>query len=477
MSDVSRRVFLGSVSVAAGAGVAAQGESAPQTPLKAPAMTPELRNDIRTLVDKTPIVDTHEHLWEESLRLKTKNGPGQPPPPDFGIFFCHYSDSDLQVAGMSGADCHKLTSRDIDVRDKWKLVAPYYERCRNAGYQLCIRESVRALYGIDDLTADTFQAVSDQLASMVQPGFYKRILRDVANIEYAQVNSLDAPVFQKAEEQPDLLMQDISTIPLATGPAIESVSHLVGRELPALKDFREAIDWCFATFGPRAIAVKNQCAYGRALDFDKVSEEDAAPIYARLAADPKSVSPAESKALQDHLFHYTVDKAAEYHLPVKLHTGYYAGHNSMPLERLRRNAGDLCPLFLAHPNTKFVLMHIDYPYQDELIALAKQYSNVYADMCWAWIINPMASVRFLKEILMAAPACKVFTFGGDYRPVEPVVGHARIARRGITQAVTELVEERWIDENDVEALVERIMRGNAHDIYEYDRALRNWSKA
>ena len=63
-------------------------------------------------------------------------------------------------------------------------------------------------------------------------------------------------------------------------------------------------------------------------------------------------------------------------------------------------------------------MHIDYPYQDEAIALAKHYSNVWIDMCWAWIINPAAGVRFLKEFIMAAPASKVLTFGGDYRPVE-----------------------------------------------------------
>ena len=45
--------------------------------------------------------------------------------------------------------------------------------------------------------------------------------------------------------------------------------------------------------------------------------------------------------------------------------------------RLRRNASDLCPVIQAHPNVKFILMHIGYPYQDEYIALAKHYPNVY----------------------------------------------------------------------------------------------------
>ncbi len=48
-------------------------------------------------------------------------------------------------------------------------------------------------------------------------------------------------------------------------------------------------------------------------------------------------------------------------------------------------------------------------------------------MCWAWIVSPIASVNFLKQYLVTAPANKVLTFGGDYFSVEPVVGHAALA--------------------------------------------------
>jgi len=133
----------------------------------------------------------------------------------------------------------------------------------------------------------------------------------------------------------------------------------------------------------------------------------------------------------------------------------------MPLTRLRQNAGDLCPLLKDFPDTTFVLMHIGYPYQDEAIALAKHYRNVTIDMCWAWIINPMASIRFVKEFLLAAPANKLFTFGGDYLTVENIYGHSKIARLGLTQALTELVEEGWIPREEIPVLVERIMRQNA----------------
>jgi predicted TIM-barrel fold metal-dependent hydrolase len=110
-------------------------------------------------------------------------------------------------------------------------------------------------------------------------------------------------------------------------------------------------------------------------------------------------------------------------------------------------------------------MHIGYPYQDEFIALAKHYRNAYIDMCWAWIINPQAGVRFVKEFLMAAPANKLLPFGGDYITVETVYGHSRIARLGLIQALTELVQEGWLHIEETHELIERIMRGNAHEIF------------
>src|SRR5207253_1701955 len=182
------------------------------------------------------------------------------------------------------------------------------------------------------------------------------------------------------------------------------------------------------------------------LNYDDVPAEDAAPLFARMAGG-QPLAAAERKALEDHLMRRCVARAIEHRLPIKLHCGYYAGTDRMPLDRVRRNAGDLCPLLAAFPTARFVLMHIGYPYQDEYIALAKHYQNVTIDLCWAWIINPAACVRFVKEFLLAAPANKLLTFGGDYASVENIVGHAAVARQGLAQALSELVDEQWLTES------------------------------
>ena len=108
-----------------------------------------------------------------------------------------------------------------------------------------------------------------------------------------------------------------------------------------------------------------------------------------------------------------MELAIEHNLPFKLHTGYYAGNNRMPVDRIK--AGNLCGLLAQYLDARFVLMHIAYPYSDELIALTKHYKNVWADLCWAWSINPYASSDFVRRFIHAAPINKLFVFGGDTR--------------------------------------------------------------
>ncbi len=113
---------------------------------------------------------------------------------------------------------------------------------------------------------------------------------------------------------------------------------------------------------------------------------------------------------------------------------------------------------------------------EELIAVAKHYGNAYVDMCWGWIINPVAAKDFLKKYLVTAPANKILTFGGDYRYVEQVVGHAVLARQGIALALSELVEEGWLGLTDALELVDPILRGNARRIFrleEKEKALQS----
>ena len=58
-----------------------------------------------------------------------------------------------------------------------------------------------------------------------------------------------------------------------------------------------------------------------------------------------------------------------------------------------------------------------------------------------------------------------------------MLGHARIARRGIARALRELVDEGWIGERDALELVEPLLRGNARKIFRVDEKIEKLRKA
>lgn len=415
---------------------------------------------IRDLVEATPFVDTHEHLLEEGTRLAGKPTSFYQAT-DWSLLFRHYLGDDLASAGMPNADLNRFFAPETGVDEKYRLLAPWWQRTLHTGYAQAVRWAIEDLYGIRSLDERSVHLLAERFQASVKPGFYQEILSKRSLLETCQVNSLER-IFMSSG-LPDLLRQDLSFLALAN-PDLGTVERESGKTAKSLDEWLGIIDWYFSTYGPKAVATKNQCAYSRRLNFAKVERGEAEPLFARHAKG-ENLQFSELETLQNFLFRYCVKKSTEQGLPVKLHTGYYAGRNGMPLERVKHNLSDLCPLLKDFPETKFVLMHIAYPYQDEAISIAKHYTNAYVDLCWAWIINPASSVRLVKEFVLAAPANKLFTFGGDYLFPECVYGHAKIARQGLAQAISELVEEKWVRQEEAPHLVERLMRGNARELF------------
>ena len=427
----------------------------------------ETRKKVFQKVFETRFIDTHEHLPDESERLNGNYCRYRKRADDWTIIFAHYLDSDMRSVGMSPKDFKSFFSAKVEPSRKWGLLERIWPFIKNTGYGQAVCIAMKELYGVEELSAKTVKKVQTEYERVRRPGFYKRILCNLANIESCQVNSGDG--FRESN-MPTLLMQDIGIVGMLAGPAF-GLSKPTGIKVTSLADWHKVIDWWFNKYGKYAVAVKSQNAYDRNIDYEKVPAEKVETIFSKKLKG-QSLTAGEQKALEDHLFWYAVDKATEHRLPVKLHTGYYAIWDDkkprMPLSRLIQNPGAATDLCRMSPGTRFVFMHICYPYYEEMISIAKHYSNAYMDMCWAWIINPVAAKDFLKKYLVTAPANKILTFGGDYGLVEPVLGHAAIARRGIALALSELVEEKWLSLDDALELIDPIMHGNARSIFNLD---------
>ncbi|MER8989384.1 amidohydrolase family protein [Mesorhizobium sp. M0843] len=424
----------------------------------------EFKTWLEEEVATTYLADTHEHLVEESRRLSGEFDQ-RIPCDDWSLLFTDYVQGDLHCAGMSLDDRQRFFQPDVPSVEKFKLVAPYWDRVRNTGYARALTITMRELYGVETFNLESVELLASEYRRVRKPGFYKHILKDVCHISQCHVNSLDRVFMETA--QPSLLRQDLSIHELSrcNRSDIEKVESELSLTIESFDNWVSAIDQYFEKFGNLAVAVKYWGAYHRRLDFTHVERHVAERCFNKMIVNRAHDGAEGAQVVEDYFFHFCLRKAQDYSLPVKIHTGYLATRDEMPLARVRDNAIDVCKLLDNYPGVRFILMHIGYPYQEEYIALGKQYGNAFIDMCWAWIINPVASTRFLAEFLSAVPDHKVLTFGGDYSIAENIVGHSIMARRGIAKAVVALVDGRWIDRAAVPELLSRLMHLNAQELF------------
>lgn len=419
-------------------------------------MTTELAHAIRTL----RVIDTHEHLRREDDY--TTNGPDV-----LQDLFGNYLEADLVVAGATPeAVARLLDPADPDIAGRFAGVHAAWEHCRHTGYGEATRLTAQLVYGIEEITATALLAAAGRNAALRQPGERLRLLRDVALLDHVQTDDFRWDC-QPDPSGPAFFLYDLSWNTFCAGQFdAAAVSAFTGVAVTNTDTLREAMAAIFAATGGRAVAVKAQHAYTRTLHWQERTDAEVQPVLARhLAGQP--LDEAQRLCLGDWCWARGVELAIAHDLPFKIHTGYYAGHSRMPTERIR--AGHLCDLLACYPAARFVLMHIAYPYSDELLALAKHYPNVWVDMCWSWSINPRTAGEFVRRAVHSVPANKLFAFGGDTRWPASIIGYVTQARNGLTRALQAEIAEGFLTERDAVTFATRVLRTNQEECFDLAR--------
>jgi len=410
--------------------------------------------DLALYIQQLPLCDTHEHLWPEDDYL-------QRGPDILQNLFDNYITADLAVAGASPAALASLTDgTNPDVRGRFAGIEAAWQAARLTGYGEAVRLIARELYDLDELTPATLEAARPRHAELRRPGERLRLLRDRANLDHVQIDDLRWPCLPDASG-PDFFLYDLSWWKFCSGtPDLAALAQETGFEIIGLDPLRQAMGVLFQKYASIAIAVKAQHAYDRTLAWEPRTDADAAAALDQYLRAPQAVSKAERLCLGDWCWARGVELAVDFDLPFKLHTGYYAGFNRSLTEFTHTR--HLYPLLARYPQARFVLMHIAYPHSRELIAAAKQFSNVYVDLCWAWSIDPVSSADFLRRFLHTVPANKLFIFGGDTLWPGAALAYAHQARAWFTRAIQAEVAEGLLTEADALALATRLMRDNQY---------------
>jgi hypothetical protein len=267
----------------------------------------------------------------------------------------------------------------------------------------------------------------------------------------------EAPLYRQ-----DLAIQHF----LANRLPLEALARPTGLANENLPELLRVVDWYFAHYGDKAASIANNCSQWRALRFDDVTQGQADSLFRRGYVDQEGLSSSEVKALQDFLFHYCIQRAIDYRLPIKIETGCLDAGGRLDVTRIR--AIDLIPLFRKYPQARFVLLHIGYPYQHEMLAIARQFSNVYVSMGVAWSGDPEAAGRFARQWIGTTPINKLFAFGAGATSADAVYGHARMAREGLCRALSDLIAENTLTRSEAESLARRFLHDNAWAAFRLD---------
>jgi predicted TIM-barrel fold metal-dependent hydrolase len=414
-------------------------------------------------IDATPWIDVHEHLVDERHRLGDAGyeftevfGEETRIPGDWSALLTGgYAIDDLVSAGLPAEAAGRFASDGPEPLEKWGLVEPYLDAVRLTGAMRAVDIATERLFGLR-LGRDTCEELDRRCRELRRPGYYRDVLVDAANVERCQVNSLDVDPFCETE-LPELFDQDISIAGLVRGrhPRAE---ELAGIEVGTLDDYAGVIEWTFERYAGRAVAAKCFWAYFRSL---RVGPVDAPPRAAFDRLRRGTDAAADRRLVEDFLFRRCVELATAAGLPVKVHLGSLARNGDPHLEWVYSCVADMTRLVQEYPRTTWVLMHMAWPQQEQLLALAKHQPNVVCEMSWAWTAAPRSAADFLERFLTTVPATKLLGFGADYQTVENVVGHAELARRGLERGLLRLVDDGWMTMDDALRIVPLVMRENA----------------
>lgn len=415
--------------------------------------------ELHDFIQTTPLMDTHEHLRKEQEYLE--HGPDI-----LQDLFGHYPAHDLITAGAAPQAVDMLLDAHMsDLEVRWSGVRQAWEYCQFTGYGEAVRLLAKHAYGIDELNADSIAAANARAAELRRPGERLRILKEVGNIDHVQIDDFVWACLPDSSGL-DFFLYDLSWVNFCNGePNLDMLHTETGVRVSSLETLREGMAALFEAYGPCAIAVKAQHAYNRTLLWQERSDADAARALHKIVHGDE-VTEEDRLCLGDWCWARGVELAIKHDLPFKIHTGYYAGNANMPVERIK--PGHLCGLLKRYPHARFILMHIAYPYQEELIAVAKHYPNVYIDLCWAWSINPYSAADFVRRLIHAVPINKLFAFGGDTSWPNASVTYANQARAWLERALQGEIGDGYMNEAQAIAIAARLMRGNQIDCFDLE---------
>ena len=343
----------------------------------------------------------------------------------------------------------------------WADISRFVEE---SGSNAFVRNMVSALADLYDLpepriTKANWEALDAKIRSRHADPAWNSSVMDRARIKAVITDPYLDPLLDAKAALGERYRSVLRVNPFAQGWGPDSLDHSgnngralmrkLGLEPATFDDFLEALPKLFdAMPSLHKVGLKDALAYDRPVDY---GPPDA--LAARRAWNNPRATEAEKKAFSDLVVDRMCALAGERDVPVQMHLGLGLIRGSHPL-----NAAGLIE---RHPGTRFLLMHLAYPWTSELFGMALVYRNIWIDLTWSWLLSPSRFSSSLREAIDILPDESRMMLGGDNWHVEETYGAISGARRLISDALDQCVREGEIRRGDAERLGARILNENA----------------
>ena len=415
-----------------------------------------MRRTLRQFIQGHPIIDIHEHHMPEMLLAR-----------DVGLldlFTNSYAgwakERPYRLPGEIAAEPRRAAPQQTVGGDLWTVVRGFLQ---NHGSTAFVRNLLEALVEIYELPEGTITAANVESLDVEirrrhgDPHWVPELLRR-AGIEAIVTDPFSDPLLDVAESLGAQYASVMRINAFAVGWHPESRDHngnsahefasRLGRSVDTFDDFLDLLEQVVNTMGERQqVGLKNALAYDRGLDFEPPNEK-----LARAAWGNPNPTAQERKVFGDLIVDRFCRLAGERDIPVQVHTGSGLLYKSQPMQ--------LAGLVGRHPGTRFLLMHLGYPWAEDILGLGFIHRNVWLDLTWSWLISPSFFKRTLHEAIEVLPDESRMMLGGDNWHAEESYGTFRWARRLIGEVLEEKVDAGYFSEDDAKRLGRKILHDN-----------------
>ncbi len=413
---------------------------------------------IREFVGQLPIVDVHEHHLPEIILQREVNL--------VQLFQQSY-------AGWARARpyCLPSESRAVDPMltaagpTSWEALAPFLDQ---SGANAFVRNLVRAVVelhgsGAPEITRDNWQTLDAAVRAAHRRPEWRHEILNRARLTTVITDAYNDPLL---DPRPALganyrSVMRINSLALGwhpqardhNGNRAHELLARVGLGASSFDEYLAALEKLVAGMPARGqVALKNALAYDRDVNFDDPDERRARAAWGQVAPPP-----AERKAFGDFIVDHLCRIAAAHDLPVQMHLGTGLLRGSHPL--------GVAGLIERHPRTRFLLMHLAYPWSRDLLGMAFVYRNIWLDLTWSFLLSPSHFKLALHEAIEVLPDETRLMLGGDNWHVEETYGAMQTARRLIAEVLEEKLAGGYFSDATAERLARRMLQDNARKFF------------